>query len=432
VERHAHSHRVAGSQTAAQRDATVFWNYVDLRFAPTADCQLRVVLTRDYLVVALHGSGPEQMPPDVQLSRSAADPDIRNAAESCETCGVTECFRHSTAADLPRTGGVTWLVDRFEPEFDRWIQHHRQPEDVLIMPVAPGIAPAQYLWSSEGFRKVHAAPLATLRRSLISRRLAAQGAERQRMLLKLDHALAAVFVRNIPFTCDHVVVSQNLLPQLWRSGVLGGRTFDVLMTRSPIAHLERVLDEAAAAHPTSRTLADFRAPAELRETETEALAAARCWVTPHSGIAELAGPRSIKLPWATPAAREMPKGDRNLIVFPSSTLARKGCYELREAARELGLKIHFVGQVLETDGFWTGQGVALHGDGWMAMAAAVVLPAWVEHWPRRLLRAAAAGVPVIASSACGLNGIRNLQECSPGDAGTLRDLLAGVLGGIPA
>ena len=33
----------------------------------------------------------------------------------------------------------------------------------------------------------------------------------------------------------HVTLTQNLLPFLWRSGVLGGRTFDVLMTRLPLA-----------------------------------------------------------------------------------------------------------------------------------------------------------------------------------------------------
>ena len=37
VERHAHSRRVAGSAAALGRDATVAWNYVDLRFRPRRD-----------------------------------------------------------------------------------------------------------------------------------------------------------------------------------------------------------------------------------------------------------------------------------------------------------------------------------------------------------------------------------------------------------
>ena len=44
LERHAHSRRVPGSMAAAGRDATIFWNYVDLRFRPRTDCRLEVKL----------------------------------------------------------------------------------------------------------------------------------------------------------------------------------------------------------------------------------------------------------------------------------------------------------------------------------------------------------------------------------------------------
>src|SRR5206468_12891452 len=53
VERHAHSRRLPGSMAALGRDATIFWNYVDLRFRPAVDCQLEVTLDRDRLTVAL-------------------------------------------------------------------------------------------------------------------------------------------------------------------------------------------------------------------------------------------------------------------------------------------------------------------------------------------------------------------------------------------
>jgi hypothetical protein len=52
VERHRHSRTVPGSATAAGRDATVSWNYVDLRFRPAVDMQLAVELTADHLIVA--------------------------------------------------------------------------------------------------------------------------------------------------------------------------------------------------------------------------------------------------------------------------------------------------------------------------------------------------------------------------------------------
>jgi hypothetical protein len=249
--------------------------------------------------------------------------------------------------------------------------------------------------------------------------LAAQGAARQKALLEFDRALALDFSRKIPHIADHLVVSQNLLPHLWRNGDLGGRTFDVLMTRLPMAELEKTLDAAAKMFPRSRTLADFRAPAEIREAESEALAAARSWITPHSDIARLAGRRAVKLDWHLPTAGSR-NGTADAIVFPASTLARKGCYELREVARVGGFGLEIVGPVIEESGFWNGIDAKPAQGDWLARAAVVVLPAWVEHWPRRLLQAAAAGVPVVATTSCGLAGVPNVVEVPPGDVEALR------------
>jgi glycosyltransferase involved in cell wall biosynthesis len=65
---------------------------------------------------------------------------------------------------------------------------------------------------------------------------------------------------------------------------------------------------------------------------------------------------------------------------------------------------------------------------WLDQAAVVVLPAWIEHQPRRLLRALAAGVPVIASDACGLPPRPGLTVVPAGDAEALARVLASVIG----
>lgn len=49
----------------------------------------------------------------------------------------------------------------------------------------------------------------------------------------------------------------------------------------------------------------------------------------------------------------------------------------------------------------------------------IVLPAWVEHQPRRLLRTVAAGLPVIASEACGLAGVAGVTVVPTGDTDAL-------------
>jgi hypothetical protein len=420
VERHSHTQALPGSTTAPGRDATIFWNYVDFRFRPKMDCQLRVELSRGELTVALASLFSGVYPPPDSIVPSAASCETRlEVAETCENCGVIQCFRNPAASSLPRRGITAFLLDKFEPEFDRWIGKNRDPDDVMIVPMASNRLPA-YQWTRDGFASVQHTPLTTLWRSWKSRRLSAQGAERQRALLEFDRALAENFSRKISHLADHVVVSQNLLPHLWRNGDLSGRTFDVLMTRLPIAELEKVLDTAAKMFPQSRTLADFRSTAEIREAETQALSAARSWITPHSAIAQLAADRAVKLEWEVPAThRRIGRGDA--VLFPASTLARKGCHEMREVVRGCGHQTKIVGPVIEESGFWNGLEVTQASPEWLDHAAVVVLPAWVEHWPRRLLKAAATGVPVIATTSCGLAGVPGVTEISPGDINSLRE-----------
>ena len=212
---------------------------------------------------------------------------------------------------------------------------------------------------------------------------------------------------SLTFDVTHVVVSQNLLPFLWRDGQLGGRTFDVLMTRLPMAVLQRTLDLAHGRHPASTTLSDFRAPDWIIEAENEALSNARSIITPHSQVAKLFPDKAVVLRWQMPPVQRKPlKGNR--ILFPASALGRKGAYEIREVARMLDLELLVMGSELEGTGFWGGLRVARAGENWLDGVGLVVLPAYVEDKPRRLLQAIACGVPVIASEACGLEGVEGV------------------------
>ena len=302
VERHAHSRRIEGSMAAQGRDATIFWNYVDLRFRPPVDCQLQVALDRDELKVTFRRLGsPAKISAPVSRRTSPAGTGADLPAASCETCGMITCFRHEAAASRASATSTAWLVDGWWPEFDGYLRENAAPADWLFTPLDSrrlGIGP--YRWSSDGFAAVRQAPWLVLSRSLRSRRLAAQGAQRQRALLQMDEALARHYARRLPFMATHLVISQTLLPFLWRDGVLGGRSFDVLMTRLPLETLQTTLDRAAQAWPMSPTLADFRAEPGLLAAEREALAAARYWITPHSKIARLAGAKARKLDWQLP------------------------------------------------------------------------------------------------------------------------------------
>jgi len=417
LERHAHSRRVPGSSAAIDRDATVFWNYVDLRFRAVNELQLTVELTESELFIRLHSVANRSAHSATQLApESSTDPSL---VESCETCGATACFRHPTAAALPQRTGTAWIVDAFQPEHDAWMATNRTSIDSLLLPLDSsrwGCGP--YRWTSRGFVAVHQAVFAMLRRSWISRRLSAEGAARQRALLEMDEQVARALAKRLPPLATHLVISQNLLPFLWRDGLLGGRTFDVLMTRLPFAELEAQLDRAAQVHPQSSTLADFRAPDAIVHAEQAALARAQRWITPHTAIAALAGARACLLKWQHPSGRKVARG--RTIVFPASTLGRKGAYELRAAIRGLDLAIRLGGPVIESAGFWRGVTLAPQTTDWLADAAAIVLPAWVEHQPRRLLQAVAAGVPVIASDMCGLATEPGVTNVPVGDVPALR------------
>ncbi len=307
------------------------------------------------------------------------------------------------------------MVDALWPEFDAWIARTRLTGDSLLLPLT---GKPQYGWSLDGYAHVHTFPLLTIWRALASRRLASQGAARQASAIRFRRRMARAYVKALSHLDEHVVLTQELLPYVWQLGALQGRSFDVLMTALPMQQLQRVLDDAHARHPQSPTLADFRAPAGLAELEMQALGQARKLVTPHTGVAALFG-NAVLLPWApTPCAPARAGGK---IVFPASTLGRKGAYELRAAARELGLTLTLMGPAIESPGFWDGVAVehARDFDG----AAVLVLPAWIENRPARLLQALESGIPVIATSACGLPPQANLTIIAAGDVAALTEAL---------
>jgi glycosyltransferase involved in cell wall biosynthesis len=199
------------------------------------------------------------------------------------------------------------------------------------------------------------------------------------------------------------------------------------MTALPMYAIQQRLDEAYKLHPESRTLADFRADERLIRAEREALARANKIVTTHTAIAELFVEDVELLNWETPTRvvslstkRPRLNADKPLVVFPAATVGRKGCYELRDALNGLDVKLLALGPVIESPDFWSGIDMEHDASNWLSRADVVVLPAFVEHKPRRLVEAVAAGIPVIASTACGVANVPKIELIVPGDAADLR------------
>jgi vancomycin resistance protein YoaR len=101
VERHAHSRAVPGSAAAAGRDATVAWNYVDLRFRSRVPLMIRASVTGSQLVVSFRAFPGTVLPKEnaAAATGNAGSPDatrMREPAATCATCGQTTCFRNES------------------------------------------------------------------------------------------------------------------------------------------------------------------------------------------------------------------------------------------------------------------------------------------------------------------------------------------------
>lgn len=426
VERHAHTQVIPGSLAEQGRDATVFWNYVDLRFKSQNAFRIEAKLDGDNLTVVFKGEKPKS----AKLHKIERTPVNDHSPNSCATCEQGDCNRMIKLPEDPNFGNTAFLVDEFSAEFDGYIQSSRTAKDSLFTPLdGKRFKKANYAWITDGFSSVNQSLYVTAIRSYRSRKLSAQGKARQLNLLSMYEKLAESYARKLKFDVLHVVVQQNLLPFLWKGGHLGGRTFDVLMTALPMSELQNRLDSAASIHPESTTLGDFRADKELLAAETDALKHARRIITPHTGIASLFPDNAELLGWKMPVVTtpERPQNSKPRIVFPASTVGRKGCYEIREALSGMNITLVLLGPVVEDQEFWHGLDVEKGGGDWMDNADLVLLPALIEHKPQRLLRAAAAGIPVIASTACGVENVVGIESIDAGDAESLRRAIRRVI-----
>lgn len=457
VERHAHSARVESTAEEGDRiDATVFWNYVDLQIRAPVAWRLELKLTSDELVLTIRAQDVARGHPGTDYDLSPRIP--RQAIESiqvmrsCMNCEEVRCFRHQPSLRGSQARSA-WLLDGWTQEFHDWLNTQDGVADCLL-PVTTRQLPGWFLrrgliddgkgWSSlTSVVNAHVIQFGwvSLRRAWWLRRHARDSGRRQASVLDGQRWLAEACARRLRPEHTHLVIDQGLLPYLQQLGVLGGRTYDVLAHALPMDEIQRRLDKATGSRVMGKhgdaTLKDFRAATDLMRAEIEAMQGARKVVTAHAEVAGYWRQRSgldvRQLPWAMPAAT-IPRVPRAmdampLVVFPASALARKGAYELAEALRGLPCRLRVLGSVSADAALW--QGVAVeygnYTDDWLARADAVALPAHVEHSPRALLAALAAGIPVIATPACGMRDMAGVRLVPAGEVGALRAALQTLL-----
>jgi vancomycin resistance protein VanW len=414
VERHAHTRIVPGSRAEAGRDATVFWNYLDFRIRSPRPFRIEARLSADELELTIRGGIAGAFTPVPEMLAGAI-------AHDCLTCGQTTCHRHDPD-DIDTSAPTAWLVDGASPEFAALLGNRAGPHDILMLP-SRRLGKAAAAWPM--LASEHSADLIALRRSLALRG-AGPGTPRARILLDADARLAAAYVRKLGAEHTHLVIAQPFLPHLWRLGALQGRSFEVLLDRLPIDAMHRVLDAARDLYPDSTTLGDFRAPEAIAAAEREALGEAVRLITPHRAIAARFPPARVELiDWQAAPPLPVSRGGRTFL-FAGPALARKGAHAMREAMEHLDIALLIERRGEEQPGFWGNRDVRL-ARGLPSELAGVILPAIVEHRPTTLLRALAAGLPVIATEACGLPPQAGLTLIEPCDPAALRAAIRSLL-----
>ena len=322
------------------------------------------------------------------------------APRSCATCGVSECrLSHVRRGVEPLPERTSFVLDEVWPEHRALVGETAGPEDQVLIPGIPGARIQRYAWGLGS----PVASRATLLRHIAMRRVAsARGAIRQAAYGAADERLATDMGRRIDFRARHLVVSQTLAPYLWRQGLLGGRSFDILLTRFPMADLHARLDVLAKAHPKSSTLDDFRAPDGLVRAEADALAQARQVITPHHLLARAFDTRGRQLEWERPQPRPRRPGTR--VAFLGPTIARQGAYEVRDMAARLSQPLIVFGADLEGPDFWNGVAIERRrmDARWLDDLGSILHPAAMTSAPRRLIEAVTHGVTVYALETCGL------------------------------
>lgn len=423
VERHRHTKVIKGSLAEQDRDATVKWNYIDLRFKSSFDFRIEVALTSDKLIVCFRSK---------QKNVKSADDNLYfrqfSKLNDCYACGNFACFKHPDRTSMKQEiATTTFILDEKWPEYDQYIKKIATASDNFILPLKKNkfIKTDRYSWTAANPQKTKTTAFQGIFRALKLRFVPKNKNNVFELTLQLDKKIAFAAARQIPIDSTHLIISQNLLPFIYETGALGGRTYDVLMTRLPFEKLHEKLDIAFSNHPESPTLKDFRAPKELIDLENEALTKARQIITPHSEIAGIFKNKVVKLNWQIPsAANGQKKG--NKVLFPASAVGRKGAYEIKRLAKELKLELTIAGRAIERDNFWEDlKTEKFNGD--FNQIGLVVYPTYIEHQPRQILKAISKGIPVITTNSCGLDEVENVSSFRIGDYDEMKNEIKKVL-----
>jgi hypothetical protein len=387
IERHRHSKVIKGSLAEQDRDATVKWNYVDLRFRSSNSFRIEVELTATHLIVSFKCISKSLSPTQKLFIKQKS-----HALNDCYSCGNTACSKFVKVAPVP-TNSTTYVLNMDRKEVNTYITKQITAADSVISTVPVGIK--------------HPAANTTIVNNGIINRIKRLFNKEKNVFVQRQTELAHTakrLAKEIPLTTTHLVVSQELLPYFLEFGVLGGRTYDVLMTRMPFEQLHKRLDYALQIHTQSTTLNDFRVENNLMTQENKGLNGAQKIVTTHQEIADLFPTKTVLLQFEIDQAGRvvrLPRKKLN-ILFPSSLLARKGALLLDQLPDISSFNLYVAGKAVEYDQL-PQELNAKPFSGDLNEIDLIISPTYVDHYPILVVEGLRHNIPVITTPASGLD-----------------------------
>lgn len=424
IERHPHTHIIPGSASELNRDATVAWNHIDLRFAPPHTLHIKAKLTQSELVIQFLTSSVncvEEKPPN---SKRKPLKILENDLGSCMTCGESGCHRHSQESTVEArkdADSIAYIVDAVTPEFSELLESRATSNDVILAPLDGHLLKLPRYQLPPTPARAHFASIQALNRAIRLRGNVPPPVSR-RIVISSSEQIARALAKKIPYDCRHLIIDIKLLNglnetdelgNLLGTGLLFGRTFSVFLSRMPMSLTQAWLDEAAL-RVQAPALSDFRVPENVVRKEEQALSFASELITPHPFLArhfsESTSQTVTLIPYKLSSRTTVHDPDTNepYLYFPGPTAARKGAHAVREVARATGLPVAVSGKNLESTDFWDGINVLDPNKFTYHHALAVLAPSALEDRPSRLLQAFIDGTPIITTPMAGLPEASNV------------------------
>lgn len=384
IERHRHTKVIKGSLAEKDRDATIKWRYVDLKFSSDHKFRIEAELTANSLIVIFKSFRNNTS------NFSSSNFRVAHQINDCYSCGNLKCHQ-SIKTDQLVTSKTTFLLNGHSLHLLEQLNKRPSEFDLVI--------------TSKKENSIKS--LLKLTKPDLLLRLVYKLSRKGNVFhkkLNLDRNLAKKMSQRIPIESTHLVISQNLIPHLMELGILGGRTFDIIMNTLPLDLIHNKLNKAYTVHYNSRTLSDFRADQKIVDFEKKGLEKASKIYGIQSSLVDSYPDKFVQIPIEIPHIEHRPTNNkRPKILFPSLPIARNGVYLVTELKSHLEFDLMVTKHTInEEPDLWNSiEKVMFDGD--YSKIDLVVLPSYIENYPHYALKSLSKGVPVICSKSSSLS-----------------------------